>query len=349
MVNRKFKTSKKTSGNPKTKVAKEVKKIDNIVHNIQNKMNKISISRRKRNKPRNKGKTVSTNSHCHGTFESCLRDPKKYLARIPQSMSKSIIVKLVRSFQIQANTLGNIGFLFMPQILNDVSNNATGTSPFWKLINNTWNGGTAIITPGDGWLAHDVGSQINAAFSGARCISARIELCPNVSITNAIGRGMIAMTKIKTDKTLLMKPSDFAGPVYSNLQLSDVVMASPYVSVADISKMQGLSANWIAHEANDYLDYPGINFTTIGDVASRHPTENVIFGNFLGVGAGAFVNVKIYLNVELLPDSTIVGAGIFPSLAQYADEKIEPLSIVRKVYESTPNFCHTMDMAGNDS
>jgi len=336
------------------KIESENKQILNQVKKVSKKFSRLNIRR----KPKKKNKllfkkVIRTMGDIQGgvkansTYKQCLMDPKLYLARVPQSTSKTIIVKLVRNFTVTANSAGNAAFVFLPQAINDIDRNGAGHSPFlWQ--------NAAAYTPNAaettiGYTAIDVGSIINSAFCGARAVSARIELMPNVSLTTAVGRGIIAMTKIKTSASKQFNPGTTSQTEYGNLQLQSTILASPNASVCEVSKMQGLSANWIPHESIDLLDFPVINFNSLGSLATAHPSENIVFGLFTSLPANCTINVRTYTNVELLPDSTQAGSGLFPLVAEYTYEKSHPIQVLRDVYVNTRNFTHILTMNNTDS
>jgi hypothetical protein len=278
-----------------------------------------------------------------GTFKDCLSQPKFYLARIPQAVSKTVVCKIVRNFTITANPAGNLAFIFVPQAINDVVN-LNGTSPFWLQNQIGYTPTTTEVATG--YTGFAVGSIINNAFSSARCISACIELVPNVSLTTAVGRGVIAMSKVLTVPLIRMGPTETSTVNYSRLQLQDTMMASPYVSTCEVSKMQGLTANWLPHEAVDILDFPTINFSSSSDLANRHPSENFVYGLFTGLPASATVNVRTYTNVELIPDSSLSNSGLFPLIAEFSQERTAPLLALRDTYVQQGNMCMMLDANG---
>ncbi len=344
---------KRRTRNKKTKkIAKTITKIAKVEKGIEKQEKKIN---RKLNKITKKMKNVNIrnvntsvgNCKSNGTFYDCLMYPNIFLARIPQCTSKTIICKVVRNVTLTANTLGNLGFVFCPQAINDSNSVSTGTSNLWYCNAATY---APTVVDTVGYLGVNTGSPINPNFSGARCVSARIELMPNVSITSASGRGIISMSKVKTSTANRIGPSDAgAGSTYQQLQLQDTMLAANNVSMCEVVKMQGLSANWIPYEMVDILDFPAINFTATTDLATRHPTENLIYGLFTGLPSGATINVKMFLNIELLPDSSSTSSGLFPLIAEYSMENKNANEVLRNVCLSTPNFTHVFNMGNSDS
>lgn len=337
------------------KVVNKAKKITAKAKTVTKKLGKLRIrnNRKIRKKISNDILNKISNpyrGHCvpQGTFRDCLFDPKNNLARIPQCTSKTVVCKIVKNFSVTASsTNGNLAFIFVPQAINDTVANATGTSCFWLQNAGTY---TPTVTETTvGYVAQNVGSIINQSFTAARCVSARIELTPNVSLTTAAGRGIIAMSKVRTANVSMSPTSPNSTTNYSQLQLQDTMLASPYVSICEVSKLQGLSANWVPHEAVDLLDFPLINFPNGGDLASRHPTENFVYGLFTGLPTSCSVNVRLYMNIELLPDSQMTTSGLFPLIAEFSKEKVSPLTVLRDVYVETPNFTHILTMNNRDS
>lgn len=313
----------------KREIKKEVKKdVDDELVRILNNPKKID------NAEMIRGMAVANSN-----FRACLENPKLFLARTPQSTSKTIVAKIVRNFTVTTNALGNCCFVFIPQAINDSSNIVGSTSPFWFQNAATYT--PTVIENVVGYVGVNVGSIINASFSSARCLSARIELVPNLSLTSAVGRGIIAMSKFKT-LPIIMSTVTSSTTNYQQLQLQDTMMACSNLALADLNKMQGLAANWVPHEGTDLLDYPAINFSQATDLQSRHPTENFVFGLFTGLPAATTINVRTWTNVELLPDSSLSTSGLFPLIAEYGKERNSPIEILRDVCIGTPNFCSTI-------
>lgn len=308
------------------KIVKAVTKLDRDIKNLSLTQNAHTPS----------------HTRANGSFRDCLMDPRSYLARVPQSTSKTIVAKIVRNFTLTANMAGNICFVFVPHAICDTSLVNSATSPFWYQNHSNYTPTNAETT--NGYIGFSVGSIINAAFTSARAISASIELTPNVSVTSAMGRGIIAMTKVITQPAR-MAPGDTSAAAYSQLQLQDTMLSCPYVNTCEVSKMQGLLANWLPHEAVDLLDYPPINFNNSGDLAKYHPNENFVIGLFTGLPSSCSINVRTYTNIELIPNSAISTAGLFPLIAEFSSERQQPILALRDVYVSTNNFCHPLYLA----
>lgn len=286
---------------------------------------------------------------CHpmGTFKQCLMYPRTYLARTPRSTSKSVIVHYASNFNIVSNTSGNIGFVFLPFLINDTGSTSTGSSPFWYENASSFNGSAAEVTTG--WTAALVNTPINQnSFTAARCISAYIEAVPNLSLTTSQGRGYIAMSSTKLPNSVLMNNGSISGSVLSQLQLLTNIQKQDYYAQCYVSKMQGLSGHWIPYEATDLLDYPPINFVNIGEMAARHPQENVIFGQFTGMPASTSVTFNLRFNVELIVDNQSQSNGLFPLLGDLSKENVDPIKILAEVYRETPNFVFCLDSSNNE-
>ncbi len=316
MGNRKVKTKRSN------RMAKVISKIENLALQHNNNI------------------YVQSHAKANGSFFETLMDPKFKLARTPQSTTKTVVAKIVRNFTFTANTSGHVAFMFMPQAINDVNNAATGTCSFYVQNNASYTPTSAETT--SGFSGINVGSIINNAFTAGRVLSAHIELMPNVSLTTAVGRGIIAVSKVTT-AAVSAGPGQSLATNYARLQLQDVMLASPYVSMCEVSKMQGLCADWLPHESTDLLDYPLINFSGI-DLSTRHPNENVVFGLFTGLPASAQVNVRTYINVELVPDSSNTNAGLFPLIAEFSPDRSQPLLQLRDAYVQKGNLCNILTM-----
>lgn len=264
------------------------------------------------------------------------------LARVPKSSQKSVVAKIVRNFTITTNAAGYCSFIFLPHIINDSSNVTTSTSPFW-LCNATGAAANAtdVVT---GFTALNIGSIINPAFSAGRAISAHIELIPNLSLTTAQGRGIIAMTTVKSiagSPALDMKPGDTSASRYSLLQLQETMLAAQNNAVCFVQKMEGLQSSWVPNETNDILGYPVINYNLTPNANAyynTHADENFIFGLFTGLPASSTINVATYTNIELITDSAST-SGLFPLISEYCLEKADPISNLRDRYVSGTPFC----------
>lgn len=111
--------------------------------------------------------------------------------------------------------------------------------------------------------------------------------------------------------------------------------------------MQGLCCDWIPYEASDILDFPPLNFPLSSDLFSRHPNENVIHGGFSGLPANCSVNLQLIINVELVPDMSQVGVGLFGLITEMTKERVSPLEVLSEVYYERGNFASALDSAGN--
>jgi len=278
----------------------------------------------------------------NGNYEQCLMNPRNVLSRVSGGNCPTIAVQLARNITLTCNAGGHAAFIFVPQAINDGTNNAGGTSPLWwqNTVGYTPTAPETVV----GYTGIDVGSILNgSSFTGGRCVSAYIELTPNVSMTNAQGRIIIA-AGVLTPVAILMNPGGVSTTNYSNMQRQDNMLANRMYTMAEVVKMQGVSADWIPNETNDILGFAKINFIGAADLRDRHPEERVIYGCLTGLPASASVNIKIIVNLELLPTNDGVTAGIFPILARQDTDTKDPIPILSKCALNKGNLTRVVNI-----
>jgi hypothetical protein len=319
----------------KNKIKKTVKKLVNVVK---------TISGIQSNKP-----TIKSigSGKSNGTFKDCLKYPKNILARTPRSLNKSVVAHYTVTVNMNANASGSFGFVFAPFLIDDIGSVASGSTPLWTQTAPLFDGITPEIATG--YTAQTVRTPINSlSFSGARSLSSYIEVVPNLSLTNAQGRGFIAMGPVKTTARL-MNPTATSAADYSQLQLIANMQRMDYYADCYVNKMQGLSGHWIPYEAQDILEYPPINYNTSADIPARHPQENMVFGGYFGLPANTSIAIRMTFNVELIVDATSSTNGLFPLLAELSSEMVDPVKILSEVYHETVNFVHMLDMNSQEN
>nr|WRQ65495.1 hypothetical protein [Tolivirales sp.] len=275
-------------------------------------------------------------ANVNGNYYQSLTNPQTYLSKVSGGNAATISVQLIRNLTIQSNANGCCAFIWQPQAVNDASANSSGVSPLLWQFEAGYNGQTALTAVG--YTAIDVGSILNVnSFSAARVVSGYIELIPNLSITNASGKGYIAAGVI-TPATTVYNPGSTTTTTYANLQRQDNISANRMFSEASLVKMEGLAATWIPNENSDVLDFPRINFTVAGDLLNRHPEQRVIYGQFVGMPAATTIGVKIITNLELLPGNDLATAGLFPLISECSKENEEPIHILSRASKALGNL-----------
>jgi len=285
--------------------------------------------------PMRRANPNTSHGHPNGDFLKCLMDPKNYLARTPQSTTKTIVVKLFREITVTANASGNIAVLFMPQCIH------TGTGIILPLAiqNAALYTNTATPETITGFVGSDFGKLINNTdFSGARCISANIKISPNVSLTTAKGKGLIAVLRITSSASNPTASSPY-GTVLSALQQTSTIRDSNHVTFVEVAKMQSMVADWIPHEGSDLIDFPTAGFASAAQLVENHPNENVVVGIYTGLPANSEVNIQMVFNLELIPEGTNTGA-LYKVLADYSMERTQPILLLHDAMVKRNNLTY---------
>lgn len=286
------------------------------------------------------GKVTTSSAKQNGNYMDCLMDPLNCIARVPQSSSKTIIAKIVRQITVNANSSGNLAFLYFPQ------NIATSTShiyPFWVQNIATYTDiNVAETTVGFTSRAIGFTAPLNF-FSGGRILSSYIKATPNVSLTTASGRGAICMTRVQAPAASTGSISGAGAAMtnlYSGLQQATNIHDGQYVAVAEIAKLESLVGHWVPHEATDLLEFPKVGFITAAEWLENHPNENVIAGYFTGLPANCSISFQFVINQELIPDNNSATTGhLYSVLGEYSNDRSSPMLALRDCYVKTKNFC----------
>jgi len=297
----------------------ELKKQNKILNKIEKDIKQVATC----------NQMMGSHMRVSGNYYDCLCYPKFCLARTPQALAKTIVVKHVRNLTINANASGNVAFMFLPQAIPGASNQI---HPLF--IQNAATYTPSVIETTVGWVNVDVGAFASLSnFSGGRCLSAYIKLTPNLSMTTAQGRGLITCAKINF-------PSVAAAPTggtpmttnLANLTLQAVQLNSDHAAWANIVKLESLVGEWLPQEAADLLVFPVMNQSGI-TMAAQHPNENAIVGLFTGLPNLASINVEMVFNHEYITTSDL-STSLYPLLAEFSKERNSPIQTLGDVYRA---------------
>jgi hypothetical protein len=307
------------------KVNQELKLVRQVAQNpinpVVKKLNKLSMLKQQ----------DEVQVHTVKSYEATLKDWKHVTGvGISGGLESTFKYTVKVPYQFACNATGNLFILWFPSTVTD---NATTSSNFY-----VDNAVTAIGTAVDattGHTAYTLDNKIqNGLFKGARVVSAGMEVYSALSDNNA--QGIVVLASDATSQTNGLTAAGASILTYNQWTLFSTINNCQNKVTELLKHTAHAQASYVPIDSEDFrLNTPNNNkYAQGGNIAVDTP---LIAGYVSAAGAGAIINVDLYINYEFSAD----GTSFISSACTMEPDRTNPTDAVYRMRLDPYNVCRS--------